>query len=143
MHIKMKPPEFIIEKGIPIPKKVTRFDFLKHMKVGESFLIPENSDVSDMRIYSEAKIRNVWVRIMEIPEGLRVWRVYLRKGDVMDDLPGNKTPQTNTDETDERPAARSSEAIKAARRGELVTAGKPKDLVKTLNAALPSQEAAE
>ena len=102
MHFKPETPEFKIEKGIPVPKKEGRFDFLKHMKVGESFVIPEGSNVTYMRIHIEAKKRGISVKTAETEGGLRVWRVFAKYEDVIETSPkkprsrkstGNEAPQ--------------------------------------------------
>ncbi len=77
MHVKYKEPEFKVEKGIKIPVKgdFTRFGFLKRMKVGESFFVPKDSDVSDITLYREANAKAIHIKIIGYEEGMRVWRV--------------------------------------------------------------------
>ena len=72
--------KYVIEKGIPVPKKRSEYKFLKEMEIGDSVLItdyPKNAKGNAVAIsgianskLSPKKFTQKWTK-----EGLRIWRI--------------------------------------------------------------------
>lgn len=72
---------YVIEKGVALPKgkraeKSTKYPF-KSMEVGDSFLVPDGTNVVSLRAHASASGRALGRRfsVRLVEQGVRIWRV--------------------------------------------------------------------
>ena len=46
---KPKPTQYIVEKGIPIPKKIGKYDFIRDLDDGDSFVVTTQDEIKSVR----------------------------------------------------------------------------------------------
>lgn len=68
---------FIVESNIPVPPistgpKSSKYDFMKDMNSGQSFLVSDTK--SAQRVYAAAKKMGVRIITRKVDDGVRIWR---------------------------------------------------------------------
>lgn len=76
-NLKKRKDVFIVESNIPVPPistgpKASKYDFLKDMVGGQSFLVPDTKTAQS--VYGAAKKMGIAVITRKVDDGVRIWR---------------------------------------------------------------------